>query len=327
MTNLDSIQYNENRFNFINNFFLEEQFKSFFPDDSIFKDSISIDNENIGAFRNQKFFFNSKIERNNILSFNETISENQIIYSNIGDTSSQNEEKYLINSPSTLSKSKSNQNNEIKLNRVRKNKKEKIFKIQKDNKNIGRIKKNSKYVGKHDKFSEDNLIRKIKGRFLEKCRLAINNEYKKFILNIKQNNSKFHNLLQRITPKVSRKIRKEDNLEWLGSRLCEVFSEEVSVKCSLYNSDYNKKEIKKIFEKNEAKNVISLLNKPVKEMYDAFIYNKKIWGFSNLDDDVEELRKKLEKENDENIEEYLKKYKNTALNLEEIFVKKSPRNN
>ena len=184
MTNLDSIQYNENRFNFINNFFLEEQFKSFFPDDSIFKDSISIDNENIGAFRNQKFFFNSKIERNNILSFNETISENQIIYSNIGDTSSQNEEKYLINSPSTLSKSKSNQNNEIKLNRVRKNKKEKIFKIQKDNKNIGRIKKNSKYVGKHDKFSEDNLIRKIKGRFLEKCRLAINNEYKKFILNI-----------------------------------------------------------------------------------------------------------------------------------------------
>ena len=102
MTNLDSIQYNENRFNFINNFFLEEQFKSFFPDDSIFKDSISIDNENIGAFRNQKFFFNSKIERNNILSFNETISENQIIYSNIGDTSSQNEEKYLINSPSTL---------------------------------------------------------------------------------------------------------------------------------------------------------------------------------------------------------------------------------
>lgn len=55
-------------------------------------------------------------------------------------------------------------------------------------------------------------------------------------------------------------------------------------------------------------------------MYYAFIYNKKIWGFSTLGDDVEELRKKLEKENDENIEEYLKKYKNTELNLEEIFV-------
>ena len=42
---------------------------------------------------------------------------------------------------------------------------------------------------------------------------------------------------------------------------------------------------------------------------------------------LKNLEKKLEKENDENIEEYLKKYKNTALNLEEIFVKKSPRNN
>ena len=62
-------------------------------------------------------------------------------------------------------------------------------------------------------------------------------------------------------------------------------------------------------------------------MYDAFIYNKKNWGFSNLDDNVEELRKKFEKENDKNIEEYLKKYKDTALNLEEIFVKKSSRNN
>lgn len=328
MTNPYSIQYNENRFNFnfINNVFQEEQIKSFFSDNSIFQNSISNDNWN-KRLPNQIFFFNNIIERNNIPSFNESISENQIFYSNNEDTSSQNEEKYFINLPSTLSRSKSNQNDEIKLNRIRKNKKEKIFKIQKDNKNIGRIKKNSKYVGKHDKFSEDNIIRKIKGRFLEKCRLAINNEYKRFLLNIKQNNCKLHDLLQRITPKVSRKIRKGDNLEWLDSRLYEVFSEEVSVKCSLYKSDYNKKEIKKIFEKNEAQNVISLLNKPVKEMYDAFIYNKKIWGFSNLDDDIEELRKKLEKENDENIEEYLKKYKNTALNLEEIFVKKIPRNN
>ena len=62
-------------------------------------------------------------------------------------------------------------------------------------------------------------------------------------------------------------------------------------------------------------------------MYDAFIYNKKNWGFINLDDNVEELRKKFEKENDKNIEEYLKKYKDIALNLEEIFIKKSPRNN
>ena len=54
-----------------------------------------------------KILKKNKIERNNILSFTESISENQISYSNFRDTSSNNEEKYLINSPSTLSKSKS----------------------------------------------------------------------------------------------------------------------------------------------------------------------------------------------------------------------------
>ena len=69
-------------------------------------------------------------------------------------------------------------------------KKEKIFKIGKRNKNIGRIKKNTNFIGKHNKFCEDNIIRKMKGRFLEKLRIYINNEYKKFFLNNKPENKK-----------------------------------------------------------------------------------------------------------------------------------------
>ena len=60
--------------------------------------------------------------------------------------------------------------------------KERVFKITKDYKGKGRIKKNTIYVGKHNKFSEDNIIRKIKGKFLEKCRLYINDLYKKYLL-------------------------------------------------------------------------------------------------------------------------------------------------
>ena len=51
---------------------------------------------------------------------------------------------------------------------------QKIFDITKINKKIGRIKKYSSLIGKHNKFSEDNIIRKIKRRFLENVRLYIN---------------------------------------------------------------------------------------------------------------------------------------------------------
>ena len=49
--------------------------------------------------------------------------------------------------------------------------KERIFKIEKINKKIGRIKKNSILKGIHNKLANDNIIRKIKGRFIEKVRL------------------------------------------------------------------------------------------------------------------------------------------------------------
>ena len=50
-------------------------------------------------------------------------------------------------------------------------KKKKIFNIVKVNKRLGRLKKNSNIRGKHNKLAEDNIIRKIKGRFTENLRL------------------------------------------------------------------------------------------------------------------------------------------------------------
>ena len=118
-----------------------------------------------------------------------------------------------------------------------------IFKITKDNKNLGRIKKNTNLIWKHNKFCEDNIIRKLKGRFHEKCRIYINKEYKRYLLNNKHDIKKVNDLLQRISPKISRKIKKESNLKWLQLKLFNVFSENVSEKCSLYGRDHNKKEI------------------------------------------------------------------------------------
>ena len=123
------------------------------------------------------------------------------------------------------------------------NKNRKIFKIIKINKKIGRIKSNSTLKGVHNKLSQDNIIRKIKGRFLEKLRLYINTEYRKYFFKKNKNNAKIINWLKKINPKVSRKIKKEENLKWFQSKIYEIFSENVSLRYSLYSPNSNKKKI------------------------------------------------------------------------------------
>ena len=182
-----------------------------------------------------------------------------------------------------------------------------IFQIFKDNKNSnknkGRIKKNSSLIGKHNKFSQDNIIRKFKGRFQEKLRIYINYEYKKYLLNHNKVVKKKKDLIQRITPKLSRKIKKKENLEWLKKKLYQVFSENVSDKCTLYNREYNKNEINKIFEENKAIDVINILNKSIGEMLYKFVNNIRIDGLETLDDDMISLKEKLIKENEDDINE------------------------
>ena len=103
------------------------------------------------------------------------------------------------------------------------NKNRKIFKIIKINKKIGRIKSNSTLKGVHNKLSQDNIIRKIKGRFHEKLRLYINTEYRKYFFKKNKNSAKIINWLKKINPKVSRKIKKEENLKWFKSKIYEIF--------------------------------------------------------------------------------------------------------
>lgn len=204
-------------------------------------------------------------------------------------------------------------------------KKEKIFHITKKNKKIGRIKKNSLLTGKHNKLSQDNIIRKIKGRFHEKVRIYINNEYKNYLLNKNKKLSKII-FLKKINPKVSRKIRKEDNLKWFQSKICEIFSENVSSRYSSFSPDSNKKKIKRVISLNEAKGVVEILNTTVETLFDKYISNESIPGFKTLKDDIEELELQMRNENQEGIEEYLKKYEYIATNMKKIFINKSSRN-
>ena len=270
--------------------------------------------------------FNNNIEQFPLFNLSFVNNEIPLMLEDNNSVKTKDIKIIIQDNNSTLLNSDSKQYKDINL-KTFKYIKQRVFKILKDNNtNKGRIKKNSKYIGIHNKFSQDNIIRKIKGRFQEKCRIYINNEYKNFLRN-NEHTTKVNNLLQRINPKVSRKIQRDENLKWLNSKLYEVFSENVSEKCSLYEFDYNKKQIEKLYKENKATNVINILNKSVKYMFDAFIQNLNIPGFNTLNDDINELEAKMKKENEDDIKKCLYKYRTTAQNLESIFIHKNSRNN
>ena len=200
---------------------------------------------------------------------------------------------------------------------LRKNNK-KIFKIIKINKKLGRIKKNSLITGKHNKLSEDNIIRKIKARFHEKLRLYINIEYNKYILKKTQKNRHTNNWLKKISPKISRKIKKEENLQWFQSKIYEIFSNNISLRYSSHLVNSNKKKIERLLSLNEKNKIIKILNASIEEMFDKYINNEKIEGFKTLEDDINELRTQMKKSSQSNIEEYLINF------LLSLFSEKSP---
>ena len=204
-------------------------------------------------------------------------------------------------------------------------KKEKIFNIFKTNKKIGRIKKDSSLIGKHNRLSEDNIIRKIKGRFIEKVRLYINKEYKNYLLNKNTKRNKFNNFLKKINPKVSREIKKEENLKWFETKIYTVFSQNVSLKYSSYSPDSNKRKIERLISLNEAKSVIEILNMDIQTLFNKYINDEMNPGSKTLKDDLKELESQMKNENKENIKEYLKQYEYIAKNMKKIFIRKSKR--
>ena len=194
------------------------------------------------------------------------------------------------------------------------------------NKKIGRIKKNSLLKGKHNMLSEDNIIRKIKRRFIEKLRLYINIEYKNFLFEKNLKKKKIINWLKKVDPKVSKKIKKEENLKWFKSKIYEIFSENISLRYSGYPTDINKKKINRLFSLNEAKNLINILNSNIESFFDIYINNEEIEGFLTLKDDIIELKVHMENSQQENIDDYLRRYENIAKNMKKIFHNKHSRN-
>ena len=151
---------------------------------------------------------------------------------------------------------------------------------------------------------------------------------KKYEIHLKSiNQKKITKLLQKISPEESKKIKKDDNLRWFSSKLKDVFSANLSLKCSLYKPDYNKRQIDKLYQEGKIQSLIDIFEKTIREMYEIYVNDIKLDGFETLEDDLKSLQNKMEIEGEEeDIEGYLKEFKYIAQNLEQIFEEKIGRN-
>lgn len=193
-----------------------------------------------------------------------------------------------------------------------------IIDRKKNKERIFQIKKEPKKAHKHTKFSSDNIIRKVKRNFVDKCLNYINNKYK---------NLKGKKLLYRISPKETIEISIEKNLKWFNLKIKDIFSYELSNKCSTKEKDYNKKQIQKIY-KEGIQEMIIIFETKVRDIFNDYINDVKREGFDTLKDDVLMIKEKMKKEenaDETDINNYINEYIKIAKGLEDIYKNKRPR--
>jgi len=219
---------------------------------------------------------------------------------------------------------------------------QRIFSIRKKEKNErkkGRLPLNRRplNIPKHNKNSLDNIATKIKAHFVKKTLKYVNKKFNEFLL---RNNRKKKTLLMNIKPDSYKKFSKKANQNFINLKIHQLFSADLTNRIREFPKYYNRTQIKSLFEKNEAIEVIEIMNSSVKEMYEIYSSNK-ITDY-NLESDLKETAEKNGKEkehdsnsNEERIDEgseneeeekgeeegkdYKDKYKNTAEKLIDLL--------
>ena len=257
-----------------------------------------------------------------ILEFNENFFELLI---------NKEENDSIIKNIKIIDEDSNNNENENK-NKTEENKK--IFYIdktivtlnnpqfEKEGKNRkGRKIKNSKEYSAHNKFSDDNLIRRIKGVVLGNFRKYINDMINKFNINIK------YRLLINKHDQIL-KVNVNYNKEFIHKKLKDIFSDQISTKCVKHTKDHNQKLIQLLLNHED----INIRNTFEKIFNLTFLDCLKIFRNEILIDEFEGLKRinefcnYLRCDNDEDTELYIRKFIYFVSNYEIIINYKKPRN-
>lgn len=195
---------------------------------------------------------------------------------------------------------------------------------------LGRKKKNSGLIGKHDKYAENNMTVKFKVYFINTLLEQINSEIKKINLSIKIGNQEYKvDELLDIDQKKVKNINVEEIRQFLNSNLKEVFSFDISNKYKNYPKNYNKLVIEKLYKENIT-NVTCILDKKVSKCLKYFrkddkdmLNNKEYSCLKGIEEKYEDLSNYLKNKGHE--DKYINDFKNLINDLENIYGAKTPR--
>lgn len=147
-----------------------------------------------------------------------------------------------------------------------------IFKIKKAKKQgrrkLGKIYSNEP---RHDKFSKDNIIKKIINHFIQSTLNYINEKYNEFL---KNNNRRSQPLLHKIINTTSKFVTKKKISKLFKAKARDLFTMDISKRCSRSNPKDNITRIEKLYSQNEAVEVMEILNKSLSELYGEYMNNK-----------------------------------------------------
>ena len=187
-------------------------------------------------------------------------------------------------------------------------------------KGLGRKRKNSKDKGIHNKYSEDNILRKIKSTLLSYLYNFINfSIYTIYEGNIKK--GLFKRELKKINQ--SQVVDTRTNKEFLHKTLKEIFSENISTKYSYYSNDYNRNLIEELLNESDYEKRMKFKNLFSLTFLDCLMHFRGNKIFDELKG-LESFNKYKKKFEDD--EEYLDLFDYYISHFEEIINKKRHRN-
>ena len=201
----------------------------------------------------------------------------------------------------------------------------------KKNKLLGRKKKDSGEKGAHNKYSEDNIIRKIKQNITNALRIFIN-------LKIKENldlskitvNGTKHKKMEIIKINQDQVVDSnvENNKKLLTKKIKEYFSVERSSNFSKYPNNFNELLIQKLYEIDNDKKVVGILEMTFLEglryyrMDEDIMDDPNYFCLKGLENSFLEFKNELLEDNDELYYDKLIYY---IKNFETIILKKKGR--
>ena len=210
-------------------------------------------------------------------------------------------------------KDKNDKNTEEEKLTKKEKKTKKEAKTETGTKTMGRRKKNEIFEeeAEHNKFRQDNMMRKIK-TFNAKYILEILNN------NLIDKKHKFYPL----DAKLNENLKKDFNEKLLKRTIRDIFENSELCKRNKNRKNVNKLLIQKIFKENTEKTVINILNSTYNDILD-YVRDIQLENFLGM---IRKKELKNKKNTLEVVESYMKELKELLLNYEKWFGEKLVRN-